>query len=134
VAITRRAGCLLATTTKGQKARPASGVRIARWRAGPLVAALVTATTVASACSTAKSGTSSAPKASSSASSPQPGGVITVGEFSAVPGLDPALVPGTGTSSGLELAAIYDTLMRYNAQTQQYEPGTAESFPPNADA
>ena len=33
----------------------------------------------------------------------------------------------------MELAAIYDTLMRFDPLTGKYEPLTAESMTPNAD-
>jgi peptide/nickel transport system substrate-binding protein len=53
--------------------------------------------------------------------------------WSATKSLDPTGVAGTGNSGGAELAALYDTLMRYNPDTGQYEPETAESLTPNSD-
>lgn len=64
---------------------------------------------------------------------PQKGGVVTVGQFSAPPGLDPAKLAGGGTVGGMEMAALYDVLVRYNNVTEKYEPRTAESLTPNAD-
>jgi peptide/nickel transport system substrate-binding protein len=83
--------------------------------------------------SSATTGTPTAGSAASTAGTPQVGGVITVGEFSAPSGLDPVKLAGGGTVGGMELAAIYDTIMRYNPTTKQYDPRTAQSFLPNSD-
>lgn len=65
---------------------------------------------------------------------PQKGGVITIGQFGAPPGLDPALLNGTAAAiGGMVLAALYDTIMRLDPATGKYEPLTAQSFTPNAD-
>lgn len=108
------------------------------WRvAGAMVAALL----VAGACGdsggkqaaqdNASGATSSAP---ASTLAPQRGGVVTVGQFASPAGLDPAKSPGTSASvGGMELAAIYDTIMRLDPATGKYEPRTAQSLTPNAD-
>jgi peptide/nickel transport system substrate-binding protein len=80
--------------------------------------------------SAASSGTTAT---SASAGAPQTGGTITVGEFSAPSGLDPVKLAGGGTVGGIELAALYDTIVRYNPTTKKYDPLTAQSFEPNAD-
>ena len=80
--------------------------------------------------SAASSGTTAT---SASAGAPQTGGTITVGEFSAPSGLDPIKLAGGGTVGGIELAALYDTIVRYNPTTKKYDPLTAQSFEPNAD-
>lgn len=67
------------------------------------------------------------------AGEPKRGGTVTFAVFSAGPGLDPATQPGSGTVGGIELAAIYDTLVRYDRETQSYEMGTAESLEANDD-
>ncbi|MEO6371664.1 MAG: ABC transporter substrate-binding protein [Acidimicrobiales bacterium] len=48
--------------------------------------------------------------------------------------MDPAVSLGSGTTGGTELAAIYDTLARFNPDSAKYEPRLATSFEPNADA
>lgn len=53
--------------------------------------------------------------------------------WSATRSLDPRAVAGTGNSGGAELAALYDTIMRYDPGTGEFEPQTAESLTPNAD-
>jgi peptide/nickel transport system substrate-binding protein len=67
------------------------------------------------------------------AGEPQSGGVITVGQFSSPPGLAPYVLQGGGTVGGNENGALYDTLLRYNVETEEYEPRTAESMEPNED-
>jgi peptide/nickel transport system substrate-binding protein len=59
--------------------------------------------------------------------------VATIGAYSRDTGLDPAKLAGGGTVGGNELAAIYDTIMRYNDVNGKYEPRTAESLTPNTD-
>ena len=80
-----------------------------------------TGTTVAGATTTA------------AAAAPVKGGIITIGQFSREPGLDPAKLAGGGTVGGSEAAAIFDTLLRYNPDKGTYEPNLAESFTANAD-
>ena len=87
----------------------------------------------ASNASAGKTSTSPASAIGSASGAPQVGGVITVGEFSAPSGLDPAKLAGGGTVGGIELAAIYDTIVRYNPSTKKYDPRTAQSFVPNSD-
>jgi peptide/nickel transport system substrate-binding protein len=80
---------------------------------------------------------SAAPSSSGAAASttlaPQVGGTITFGEFSEPVGLDPIVSTGHGTTGAIEMAAIYDTIVRYNPDTKKYENRTAESVTPNAD-
>ncbi|HEV8296651.1 MAG TPA: ABC transporter substrate-binding protein [Acidimicrobiales bacterium] len=64
---------------------------------------------------------------------PQVGGTLVWGEYTEPAGLDPLVALGQGTSGGIELAAIYDTIMRYNPETGKYETRTAESLNSNAD-
>jgi len=65
---------------------------------------------------------------------PQAGGSITIGEFTPLSGLDPTIAITSGCCGGIELAAIYDTLVKYNTETGEYEPQVAESLEPNADS
>lgn len=60
-------------------------------------------------------------------------GTLTMATWSATKSLDPTEAAGTGNSSGAELAALYDTIMRYDDKTGTFEPETAESLTPNAD-
>jgi peptide/nickel transport system substrate-binding protein len=65
---------------------------------------------------------------------PQKGGSITISTgLAAQVGLDPAVAVATGCCGGSEMAAIYDTLVRYNAATAKFEPRTAQSLEPNSD-
>jgi peptide/nickel transport system substrate-binding protein len=61
------------------------------------------------------------------------GGTVTMATWSATKALDPTTVAGTGNSGGNELAAIYDTVMRYDPDRGEYVPNTAESLVPNED-
>jgi peptide/nickel transport system substrate-binding protein len=64
---------------------------------------------------------------------PQDGGVLNFGVYAETAGLDPTVVNGSGVAGGIELAAIYDTLLRFNPETLEYEPQLAESFEGNED-
>src|SRR5688572_21181482 len=59
---------------------------------------------------------------------PVSGGVVTIGQFSREGGLDPAKLAGGGTVGGTEGAAMFDTLMQYDAPTGKYVGRTAESL------
>ncbi|MFV2020157.1 ABC transporter substrate-binding protein [Micromonospora sp. LOL_023] len=61
------------------------------------------------------------------------GGTITMATWSATQSLDPVQVAGTGNSGGAELAALYDTIMRFDPDGGTFEPNTAESLVPNDD-
>lgn len=68
------------------------------------------------------------------AEKPVSGGEITIGEFSAPRGFDP-IIGGmsNGSVGGIELMALYDTIVSWNPKTGEYEPRTAESLTPNDD-
>src|SRR5688572_12159588 len=66
-------------------------------------------------------------------SQPQTGGSITFGSYSKIQGLDPLVGLGHGTSGGIPMIAVYDTLTRWDPATTKYEMRTAESVTPNAD-
>ena len=59
---------------------------------------------------------------------PKRGGTITISEFSAAGGLDPAKIGNSGTTGGNTALAIYDTLMGYNPVTGKYYGRTAQSL------
>lgn len=65
---------------------------------------------------------------------PQDGGTVNFGVYAEAAGLDPTVVNGSGTAGGTELAAIYDTLLRYDPETLEYEPQLAESIEGNEDS
>jgi peptide/nickel transport system substrate-binding protein len=99
---------------------------------------------VAMACGDTKSGSSTTTLASSTASTttvapattlvPQKGGSITISTgLAAQIGLDPAVAVATGCCGGSEMAAIYDTLVRYNPATAKFDMRTAQSLDPNSD-
>ena len=74
-------------------------------------------------------------QAATSASAPPPrGGTITIGELGGLPGLDPiGQTFGYPEAGGIELAAIYDTLMRFDPDAGVYEPQLAAGLEPNDD-
>jgi len=81
--------------------------------------------------------TSAAPDSTIPATTvPQPksGGSIKMGMFSETAGLDPVVTNGGGTTGTTELAAIFDTVMRYDTTTKKFEPQTADSLTANADS
>lgn len=73
------------------------------------------------------------PAESDDAGEPQRGGTVTMGMFAQSAGLDPVIQSGTGVAGGIELVALYDTLVRYNPETAEFEPRIAESLEPNDD-
>lgn len=60
------------------------------------------------------------------------GGTLRVAESVQVAGFDPFLTTGTASTGGNQLAAVFDTLMRYDQESGTYEPHVAESLEPNA--
>ena len=62
------------------------------------------------------------------------GGTLTFGSYSKISGLDPLVGLGQGTSGGIPMAALYDSIVRYNQATKKYEMRTAESVTPSADS
>ena len=91
-----------------------------------------TGTGTTGASSTGSSGTGSSGTGTTTTAAPVKGGIVTIATFSNAVGLDPAKIAGGGTVGGMEHAAIYDTVVRYNNVTGKYEPRTG-SFTANAD-
>lgn len=60
------------------------------------------------------------------------GGSITMGMFSETSGLDPTVSSGSGVTGLIELATLYDTLVRLDSDGN-YVPHLAESLTPNDD-
>lgn len=59
------------------------------------------------------------------------GGSLTMGVFTNSPGLDPVSPASEGVFGGIELTALYDTLMGWNPQASRYEPRVAQSLEPD---
>src|SRR5688500_16283829 len=52
---------------------------------------------------------------------PVSGGTLIFGNFSEASSLDNLVATGSGTTGGTEMAAVYDTLMRYDPESGKYE-------------
>jgi peptide/nickel transport system substrate-binding protein len=79
------------------------------------------------------SATTAAPTATTEAEeTPVSGGELVFGEYSEPRGLDPIVSTGAGVTGAIEMSAIYDTIMRWNPETGEYEERTAESLESNA--
>jgi peptide/nickel transport system substrate-binding protein len=79
-------------------------------------------------------GPSSTAAASTTTLQPQTGGTLTFGAYSHIPGLDPLVALGSGTSGAIQMATIYDTLMRYDVKTNKYTNNMVDSVTANADS
>ncbi|WP_199522349.1 ABC transporter substrate-binding protein [Geodermatophilus marinus] len=98
------------------------------------------------ACSSPESGAGAAPNRGSgdpyqvgiigagSGGAPVEGGTLTFGSYSEPRSLDPAVTIVAGSTGGLEMAAVYDVLMRWDSETNTVEPQLAESLEANEDA
>ena len=71
--------------------------------------------------------------ASTTTLTPQLGGTLTVGLFAATQGFDPANQTVAGSTNGMEMAALYGQLLRYNAESATYEGQMAQGIEKNAD-
>ncbi|WP_110206833.1 ABC transporter substrate-binding protein [Nocardioides daejeonensis] len=103
--------------------------------------AAVAATALLAACSESE-GVDSGPKertyqegmvGDSSTGTPTKGGTFTWASFSEPRSLDPAVTIAAATTGGVEMAAIYDTLMRYDPEKTDFVPKLAESLESNAE-
>ncbi|TIC85104.1 ABC transporter substrate-binding protein [Nocardioides sp. GY 10113] len=59
---------------------------------------------------------------------PQEGGTLTVADYGEPRSLDPTVTYANGATGGSALAAVYDTLMRFDFDTNEYVPQLAESL------
>ncbi|ANH38589.1 Glutathione-binding protein GsiB precursor [Nocardioides dokdonensis FR1436] len=59
---------------------------------------------------------------------PVEGGTLTVAEYSEIRTLDPTKSYANGAAGGSAMGAIYDTLVRYDHESQTFEPQLAESL------
>jgi len=64
---------------------------------------------------------------------PVKGGTFEWGAFGEPRSLDPAVTIAAATTGGVEMAAIYDTLLRYDPESMDFVPKLAESLESNAD-
>ncbi|TQF73997.1 ABC transporter substrate-binding protein [Rhodococcus spelaei] len=64
---------------------------------------------------------------------PVKGGTLTFAGYTAVTTLDPSKSQAAGSAGGTELAAIYDTLMRYDPVAKKFDPQMAKSLESSAD-
>lgn len=64
---------------------------------------------------------------------PVQGGTLSFAAFSEPAALDPGVTIAAGSTGGVEMAAVYDTLMRYDTTKQEFVPQMAESLEPNDD-
>ncbi|CAM3226806.1 ABC transporter substrate-binding protein [Prescottella defluvii] len=62
------------------------------------------------------------------AAEPVAGGSLTFGSYSLPTVLDPARTQATGSTGGTEMAAVYDTLVRHDADSRSFVPQLAESL------
>ena len=89
--------------------------------------------TGSSAGTTAPSSPGSQQTTTATTLAPKVGGSITFSVYGESAGLDPTINSGTGVVGGIELTAVYDTLMRYDPTSGQFVPRVAESLEHNAD-
>ena len=64
---------------------------------------------------------------------PTQGGTLTVADFGEPRSLDTTKTYANGATGGSALAAVYDTLMRYDFESSTFEPQLAESLTSNDD-
>ena len=80
------------------------------------------------------SGTSSAPASDDEAcTEDRAGGEVTFGTLIPTSSLDPTVALGSGSAGAVELTALYDTLLRYDPESGEFEPHVAESFEASDD-
>ncbi|SEK70757.1 peptide/nickel transport system substrate-binding protein [Blastococcus sp. DSM 46786] len=110
-----------------------------------LVATFGAGALVLSACG----GGGGAPSGSASGETPEPttgiiggqedcdnpveGGTLTLADFSEARSLNPTQTIASAFAGGTALAAVYDVLVRYNPETQEFEPHLAEDVTSNED-
>lgn len=109
-----------------------SGIRLAALGA----AAAVVMTGCASADSQVNDGssvTTGLVNVARDAGDPVRGGTVTFGSYSFPNALDPTRTQASGSTGGTEMAAVYDTLLRTDPESGDFEPQLAQSLEHNAD-
>ncbi len=103
--------------------------------------AVVAATALLAACGESE-GVDSGPKERSyvegminvdASGDPVKGGTFLWGAYGEPRSLDPAVTIAAATTGGVEMAAIYDTLMRYDPESMDFVPKLAEALEVGAD-
>lgn len=61
------------------------------------------------------------------------GGQVTIGVQALMPSLDPTKTSARGSTGGTEMAAIFDVLMQFDTDTNEYKPRLAESLDVSGD-
>ncbi|WP_430331071.1 ABC transporter substrate-binding protein [Rhodococcus sp. ACT016] len=109
-------------------------------RAGTVLTALATVTTLLAACAESSGSATDASEVTtglvgdqSDGGEPTSGGTLSYATYNGVSSLDPADRQDGGATGGSEMAAIYDLLMRYDTASKAYQPQLAQSLTPNAD-
>ncbi|MFE7225627.1 ABC transporter substrate-binding protein [Nocardioides sp. NPDC057577] len=64
---------------------------------------------------------------------PVDGGTLTYGAYTEPTSLDPTVTIAAATTGGNEMANIYDTLVTFDPEKQEFVPRLAESIEPDAD-
>ena len=59
------------------------------------------------------------PRRRATTKTPVTGGTLTFGSYSKISGLDPIVGLGQGTSGGIPMAALYDSIVRFNQTDEQ---------------
>jgi peptide/nickel transport system substrate-binding protein len=77
-------------------------------------------------------GSSESDEPSDTSAAPQAGGTLKMATFIEPTGFDPLMVQ-SGVVGGIEAMAVFDTVVRWNSETREYEMRTAESVEPNDD-
>ncbi len=109
-----------------------SGIRLAAL--GAAAAVLVAGCASADGQSNEGSAVTTGPvNVAQDAGDPVRGGTVTFGSYSFPNALDPTKTQAAGSTGGTEMAAIYDTLIRTDAESGTFEPQLAESLEHNAD-
>jgi peptide/nickel transport system substrate-binding protein len=114
-------------------------MRVGRWFGVAVVAALCL-TACGDDGGSSDASTKSTVGASTTVTTPEEctadhvGGTVTMGVQAETRALDPVVEAGTGLAGDTENAAIYDTLMRWDAGAGAYVPELASSLDANADS
>lgn len=107
-------------------------------RTGRLLTALTAAGLLIAGCSgseveSAAEGIDNGLIGQQTAGEPRSGGTIAYAGYTAVSSLDPAARQDGGSTGGTEMAALYDLLLRYDQDSDQYVPQLADSMTGNED-
>jgi peptide/nickel transport system substrate-binding protein len=95
---------------------------------------LVVVGMVAAGCGSSSKKNEDTAAATTTTIAPQTGGTLTFGELTEPVGLDSIVSTGHLATGFVEMAAVYDTLVRYSHDTGKYEMLTADSVTANADS